>query len=497
MKRQRNPSADLIASYGKKLPYIVAALDKSTRYADGTLSVPPWWDHFGSMPTHISPKSSEWLHARRNILIKIATVIIRVSWINKSMERNKKSPYVATIVEWFNNHSIHLPEDIQKTRDTLLEFHEGVLSGLIKGDEASIGVYRTQQGLAQYLKQLRGFLLKGGGYETLGCVRVAELEKYVLFRIDDHKTAEEAFRDTNWCVRAPDQFAYYKPPYFMVVNTNVPAGHDDRVCLMHDGSKQIKDVSDRPLSTQLQRALKPFLEFVFGRWACKYNMTDGDSGDLSIGTSWWPLASTNSFAAVEEILDILWAVGGELADISEAISTTTQDQFYDDARAAYKEEHPEDEDDEGFEDWFAEWGDSAKGNRELGQLEDFAIQECSYLTRMAFDIFSGLLFDAACGMDVAVPQIFGTSWDKLKKFLAVHPCMVEKTSRAGNKYNEITGFRIGGNPRFNHQHAVPKMEAWAERSIDNFIALLPSQDAFGRRAGRDQSVWGSLPGAKV
>lgn len=496
MKRRRNPSQEQIAQYGKRLPYIVTALDKAARYVDGTPTLPNSWDLFGTMPKSMSPDGHEWIAARRNILINIATTLIRTAWINKSMEKNKKSPYTVTVVEWYIHGSIQIPEDITKVQETLLEFHQSVLSGLIKGDAAKIENYLRQQDLAQYLKQLRKFLLKGGGYETLGCIRVAELGKYVLFRIDNYETAEEAFADTNWCVRAPDQFRSYGPPYFMVVNTNVAEGHDDRVCLMHANSKQIKNVNDDCLARQIQKELRPFMEFVFGRWACKYNMTDGDSGDLNVGDNWWPFNATTPFEAVGEIIDVVWSVGGELVEISEHISTAVTDQFYDNSQERYKKEHPDDEDMEGFEDWFQEWSDSEKGSHELGELETWGIQECDLLTREAFGMFCGLTFDAHAGMDYIIPKIFGTSWDKMKKMLDIRPNKVDKVSKSGNKYTEITDYRIVGNPRFNREHTTPKMEAWAERSIDRFLAMLPDERDFGRYMNRrDPSVWSSLPGA--
>jgi hypothetical protein len=502
VKRRRNPSPEQIGQYGKRLPYIVAILDKAMRYADGTLTLPPSWDCFGMMP-HVSStpnltNDKLWEQARRNILIRLATTIIRTAWITKSMEKNKKSPYIGAVLDWYTCRSIMLPEDIDKVQETLREFHEGVLSGLIKGDAAKIENYHRQQDLAQYLKQLRGFLLKGGGYETLGCVRAGELGKYVLFRIDDYETAQEAFKDTNWCVRAPEQFRNYGPPYFMVVNTKVADGQDDRVCLMHDNSKQIKDVGDSPLSRPIQKELKPFMEFVFGRWACKYNMTDGDSGgDLDIGDQWWPLDATTPFEAVGEILDVLWSVCGELVEISEHISTGVQDQFYDDAQARYKKEHPDDEEAEGFEEWFEKWSNTEKGCHELGSLEEYAIENCDVLTREAFGMFAGLTFDPECGMDYIIPKIFGTSWDKMKKLLSIRQDKQEKVGRTGHKYTVITGHTVGGNPRFNRSHTTPKMETWAERSIDRFLAMLPDERDFARYTRRnDQGVWGSLAGAK-
>jgi hypothetical protein len=496
VKRRRNPSQELINKYGKRLPYLVKALDKSIRYAD---DVPAW-------PPGIRCPSITWtiedhgmeqreaLDARHQALIQTACSIMETAWVTPSMVRNKKSPYTAVVAHWYTSRSITLPEDADKTRETLREFHELAISGTLKGDAANIDYwYHGQQDLAKFLRTFRKAITKGGLYEQDGCVRVAELGKYVLFRIDDYKTGEVVFKDTNWCVRAPDQFRGYGPPYFMVVNTNVAEGHDDRVCLMHNNSKQIKNVNDDRLARPIQKEIKPFMEYVFGRWACKYNMKDGDEGDLDIGDQWWPLDATTPFEAVGEIIDVLWSIGGELADISDYISNATQDQFYDDAMARYKKDHPDDDDTEGFEEWFEKWRDSDAGNKELGSLEDSAVQECDYLTREAFSIFAGLTFDAEAGMDYVIPQIFGTSWSKMKKLLNIRPNWDSKPGRHGI----IKDYTVGGNARFNRNHATPKMEAWAERSIDRFITKLPDEKDFSRYSNRrDSGVWGSLAGAK-
>jgi hypothetical protein len=479
-RRRRNPSQALIAQYGKRLPYLVQALDKAMRYADGRPAWPPGIN-CPSMTWMIEDhglERDEALLARRQALIEVARMIMEASWVTPSMVKNKKSPYIPTVAHWYTGRSITLPEDVPQTIETLREFHEMVLSGAIKGEAANIERYHSQQDLARFLRAFKKGITHGGIYEQEGCIHVAELGKYVLFRIDDYETGEVVFKNTNWCVRCPNAFKNYGPPYFMVVNTKVEEGQDDRFCLLHNNSKQVKDIDNDQLPRRMQLEIKPFLEYVFGRWACKYNMSDGGEGDLAVGDQGWPLDATTPFEAVGEIIDVLWYASRELVKISESISSSVQDQFYHDAQALYKEEHP---DEDGFEEWFEDWRDSTKGTEEMGFLEDLAMQECDVLTRQAFDMF-GLTYDTEGSMEYMTPKIFGTSWDKMKKALNI-------------EHDKKGGFLFRGNARFNRNYATPKMEAWAERSIDKFIAMLPDEDDFSRYARGSVGVWGSLRGA--
>jgi hypothetical protein len=482
MKRRRNPSQALIAQYGKRLPYLVQALDKAMRYADGKPAWPPGID-CPSMTWMIEDhglEQREALDARRQALIEVARMIMEASWVTPSMIKNKKSPYIQTVANWYTGRSITLPEDVPKTQETLREFHEMVLSGVIKGEAANIDRYHSQQDLARFLRAFKKGVTQGGIYEQEGCIRVAELGKYVLFRIDDYETGEVVFKNTNWCVRCPNAFENYGPPYFMVVNTKVEDGQDDRFCLLHNDSKQVKDIDNDQLPRRIQLEIKPFLEYVFGRWACKYNMTDG-GGDLDIGDQWWPLDATTPFEAVGEIIDVLWGVSTKLVEISESISLSVQEYMEDEARKQYKKEH--DGDDDGFEKWYDEWRESDQASKDLDMFENDAIQQCDVLTQEAFNMF-GLTYDQGSSMDYMIPKIFGTSWIKMMKLLNIRP-------NIGNH------FTVGGNPRFNRNHTTPKMEAWAERSIDKFIAMLPDEDDFSRYIRRrDAGVWGSLAGAR-
>ena len=464
-RRRRNPSQEL---------------DRALRRADKQPAWPYDCSEDPKPPEKIGERVDRWLSMRREAIIEVARMLMEASWVTPSMQRSKKSPYLPTVVQWYLNRSIRLPEDVPKTQETLLEFHQMMQAGILKGDNADIEFQTTQQKLAKFLRAFKAGAKKGGLYEQEGCVRAGEYGPYVLFRVDDYETGKVVFDGTNWCVRNKPYFDRYHPPFWMVINTGLKQDEEDRVCLMHANSFQVKSIDDDPLDKMQQRMLLPFLEFVFGKWACKYNMSDQDGSDLQVGEKWWPFQTTVPFGAVQEIIDVIYGIGDEISKFSDEASMQCQDRVEDDLK---ENEYDEDEDGD-YDEWIEKMRETEKYNKLLGMEEDAYIESSdSRLDKEAYDLVGGLVFDASVALDVACPNIFGVSWDKLRKSLNIRP-QVETRHKNGKSHDVQVGFYVRGNSRFNRETSTPKMERWAERSIDRFLARIPDEKDFRRYLGR-------------
>ena len=311
---------DLAQSLGKKAPYIAQSLIRSGKAKDEDQAA------------------------------EITKAIYDTAMITPKMVKKKMSPFLDAVTKWVMNGSIKLPEDSQKTRESLEEFNRQKVAGTLKGDNANINTIERQQDLFKAISDKQG-LGKSLGFEEGGAKLIPEWTMkfedgedggagmYKVYRIDDHATMQKCGSNSNWCVVHEQYFNQYKPPYFLITR------HDDegeqRVALVHRGSMQLKAEDDSSLLDDdpgLFQSLRPILNKIFGE-----NRLRLGGGDLGQG----PASKVDVSAVMQDLIGdsgIIKKIANTAVEVSEDFYTNldsnlNQDDYEDeDAWDAAKQE---------------------------------------------------------------------------------------------------------------------------------------------------------------
>ena len=183
----------------------------------------------------------------------------------------KKTPFVNLILKWLINNKIKLPEDIDTVSEVL-----GKANDLInnKGVKLDVNSYNSPGDLRNDVNEKLGVVEKGT-YDYLELVD--QIPGFKLYKVNSWEEGKVAFKGSGWCVKHKNHFNNYKPPYFMVATSD-----DKRYALMHNDSKQVKDVHDNSLT--IDKA-KPIKKFILELWP-KFEY----SSDLLYLADLWPEA---------------------------------------------------------------------------------------------------------------------------------------------------------------------------------------------------------------
>lgn len=287
-------TVDLAHSLGKKAPYIAQSLIRSGKAKDEDQAA------------------------------EITKAIYDTAMITPKMVKKKMSPFLDAVTKWVMNGSIKLPEDSQKTRESLEEFNRQKVAGTLKGDNANINTIERQQDLFKAISDKQG-LGKSLGFEEGGAKLIPEWTMkfedgedggagmYKVYRIDDHATMQKCGSNSNWCVVHEQSFNQYKPPYFLITRHDDEGEH--RVALAHRGSMQLKAEDDSSLLDDdpgLFQSLRPILNKIFGE-----NRLSLASGDLGQGPVDIP-------AVMQDLIDdsgIIKKIANIAVEVSKAFYT--------------------------------------------------------------------------------------------------------------------------------------------------------------------------------
>ena len=173
-----------------------------------------------------------------------------IDWIAQTdpvavKSRNRKTPFVNQILDWYLDGKIRLPEDIETTRETLQKYNEAKQHGQTK----PIDEYNSPGNLS---KDLDLYSDKKEGYDA-NATLIDQDDEFKLYRIDDWDQGSICFADSGWCVQHENMFNEYNPPYYMVTKDN------KRYVLMHKESNQIKDIHNVTLSLEQAKPIKDFI----------------------------------------------------------------------------------------------------------------------------------------------------------------------------------------------------------------------------------------------
>lgn len=172
--------------------------------------------------------------------------------------KGKKTPYINTVLLFWQNDSFDPGSDVEKTHDLLKDYNTRKLSGHLVDP---IENFPTFGDLYEYLKK---DTTPDNKYETYLNL-VYSNDKYNMWLITDWADGQRAFKDSGWCVQHESNFKnlYHPNEYFMVTHK----GNNKRAALIHFNSRQVKDVKDDPLTVANTKYYDPkILDLLIG-WA--------------------------------------------------------------------------------------------------------------------------------------------------------------------------------------------------------------------------------------
>jgi hypothetical protein len=171
----------------------------------------------------------------------------------------KKTPYVNLLVKWLRNNSIKFPEDTEKCASLFnkVSFLKTKGSSLNPDSFNSFGdLYKA---VSEEEKKFGDEEAPKTKWEKYAPV-VFESGPYKLLKVDDYETqGKELFSNSGWCVAHASHFNNYKPPFYLVLK------NEERYCLIHENSGQIKDINDNPIN-KFEQALDKDLYRIIGKF---------------------------------------------------------------------------------------------------------------------------------------------------------------------------------------------------------------------------------------
>ena len=179
----------------------------------------------------------------------------------------KKTPYVNLLVKWLRNNSIKFPEDTEKCASLFnkVSFLKTKGSSLNPDSFNSFGdLYKAVTDEEKKYGNEEAPKTKWEKYAPV----VFKSGPYKLLKIDDYETqGKELFSNSGWCVAHESHFNHYKPPYYLVLK------NEERYCLIHKYSGQIKDINDNPIN-KFEQLMDKDLYKIVGKF--NDNVTEDD-----------------------------------------------------------------------------------------------------------------------------------------------------------------------------------------------------------------------------
>jgi hypothetical protein len=196
----------------------------------------------------------------------------------KLLDLHKADPtngkYLPWIARQVKTKKLRFPEDQQKVFDRLSQFHSLKKKEEFLGDR-DINQYPDYGTLAQTLDQNLGVTTKGEkvrALQTEGTKLLNRLdnphtcETLALYEGTTPEASAKLFRHTEWCVKDPEHFDHYDPPFHYIEKNGEPFK------LLHRKDQQCMDVYDKPTKIDEFETLGLDLSPLKSdpRWLCEY-----------------------------------------------------------------------------------------------------------------------------------------------------------------------------------------------------------------------------------
>lgn len=168
-----------------------------------------------------------------------------------------KTDYANQIYQWMTNESIKFPEDFQKTKELIRDYHK-LKQQLPALKQTNISQFRTFGDLYNTVQNAKNKTAKMNKQESFELISSEGEYKLFLIKEKDKAAFCKLTQSTGWCVKDPNYFDHYKPPFYLVTKGN------QLYALMHPESDQLKSVNDSPFyDVQELFPLKNFINKVF------------------------------------------------------------------------------------------------------------------------------------------------------------------------------------------------------------------------------------------
>lgn len=232
------------------------------------------------MRNPLSPKRKDLLKKRYAKQPDIDQVL---DWAAQA-DPTRSGEYVHWMLHVYLHKSIRLPEDIEKLRDKLTEYHK--LKQRIPAEEVQyrdINTFETYAELARAVDKYSKIKTRReltASAEMEGAQLIATLEKdmtgskdqlqfpfftYTLVRVTTPEAAMKLAQGTEWCVKYPDQAKWHLEKgwlYFIDLNGK-------RFALAHAQTAQVNDIFDESISPDVQEDLIELFREHLPKLICK------------------------------------------------------------------------------------------------------------------------------------------------------------------------------------------------------------------------------------
>lgn len=159
-----------------------------------------------------------------------------------------RAEYITWILRMIKSRSIIVPEDMPKVYETLHAFDRLKKTARFVGVK-DINQYSDYAGLAITVKSNDTVVSKGEEKRLATLNGTKEIyedakNQIKVVEVTTPEAASKLFRNTEWCVKDPEYYAKYGPPFYMIEWENNP------VLLIHIKRRQMRDRFDKALTKE-------------------------------------------------------------------------------------------------------------------------------------------------------------------------------------------------------------------------------------------------------
>ena len=167
----------------------------------------------------------------------------------------RKTPFVNHVLKWVLTGKAILPEDCEQLRE-LLKAYQKLKHN--KGGEV------PDLNTIQDPGDLRALVMNYSETNSYGMLVNKRLPEIVpgieVYQLDTWEDAKDILCDSGWCVRDPDYFEEYEPPFHIFVSNK--GEKRKRIGLLNLESGEFMDVHNRPVDSQTLAHLAPIIDYV-------------------------------------------------------------------------------------------------------------------------------------------------------------------------------------------------------------------------------------------
>ncbi|MHA1469021.1 MAG: hypothetical protein ACTSSP_00520 [Candidatus Asgardarchaeia archaeon] len=207
----------------------------------------------------LSKKLLKNIEKKKQISLQKGWTPEEVNWVADISTKLNDPSYFLWLLEQTRNGSANIQtrEDDKKIFEALEKFDELKKKKLISED---INKFKTFADLYEVVKdfleqQGRSYMQDVG---SMGGAKLLYNENNIsVIEVRNSKAGQELFRDSGWCVKEPEQFDHYGPPFYLFRKYN------ENYALFHAKYGDFKDVADKSMRMRETIPLLPSFNFLF------------------------------------------------------------------------------------------------------------------------------------------------------------------------------------------------------------------------------------------